>query len=135
MDLGDPKLPPRFWAKIVTQPNENPRLNDCWLWDAAIDGDGYPRFNIYVERVKRSARAHRVSYAAVKGLKVYGSRLRGVDIHHLCRMRACVRPDHLRAQDHAAHGFHHGKNRNNQEFCTRSRYCMCWNCCDERETG
>lgn len=134
MDFTDPRLPLRFWAKVVTQPNEDPRLNDCWLWDAAVDGDGYGRFGVRTGPGEwLSARAHRVAYATVKGWDVFGLELNGEDIHHLCHTRLCVRPDHLRRQPHAAHGFHHGKHRNNHDLCTRSRYCMCHDCCDERE--
>jgi len=40
-------------------------------------------------------RAHRVSYALLKGPLVDG-----LDLDHLCRVRPCVNPDHLEQVTH-----------------------------------
>jgi hypothetical protein len=33
MNFGDPRLPDRFWVKVIPEPNSG-----CWLWFAAIAG-------------------------------------------------------------------------------------------------
>jgi hypothetical protein len=58
--------------------------NGCWLWIGYTDGKGYGRFN--------KQRAHRWSYAHFVGPIPDGQVL-----DHLCRVRHCVNPDHLRA--------------------------------------
>jgi len=72
----------RFWPKVdfwAVQPNGW----HCWEWTASKDASGYGRFD-------KSLRAHRVAYE----LKA-GPIPDGLDLDHLCRNRACVRPDHL----------------------------------------
>jgi hypothetical protein len=59
----------------------------CWLWTASLDQDGYGWF-----RDGRVRRAHRVSYEHHIGPVEDGH-----DVDHICRVRHCVNPDHLRA--------------------------------------
>lgn len=57
-------------------------LTGCWLWNRSIDRHGYGRFNREL--------AHRRLY------ELYvGPIPDGLHIDHLCRVRHCVRPDHL----------------------------------------
>lgn len=56
----------------------------CWIWLSTIKSDGYGVFS------KRSA--HRVSYELHRGPIPPG-----LVIDHLCRVKACVNPDHLEA--------------------------------------
>lgn len=71
----------RFWAKVDTS-------GECWTWLAYISPDGYGRF-----LVDGSMRvAHRVAYELV-----IGPIPDGLVMDHLCRNRACVRPEHLEA--------------------------------------
>ena len=74
----------RFWAKVdqATTPN------GCWTWTAHLHENGYPRFND-----GRSGWAHRAAWEIAHGEQVP----EGMTIDHLCRNRACVRPDHLEA--------------------------------------
>jgi hypothetical protein len=59
----------------------------CWLWTGADDGYGYGRINVDGAMVK----AHRFAYEAfVAPIPA------GVQIDHICRIRACVNPAHLR---------------------------------------
>ena len=74
----------RFYAKVAL-PNEQ----GCMLWLAYVDPDGYGRFNRGGKNGKID-RAHRVSYELA-----YGEIPEGMVLDHLCRNRACVRPDHL----------------------------------------
>lgn len=72
----------RFWAKVQ-------KTDACWLWTAAIGTNGYGAFGISAGVVRS---AHRVAW-----LIEYGSMPpRNVDIDHICHVRRCVRPDHLR---------------------------------------
>jgi hypothetical protein len=58
----------------------------CWIWLLHKDRDGYG-----MERIgKRTVRAHRIAYEAR-----YGPISDGVGLDHLCRVRACINPNHL----------------------------------------
>jgi hypothetical protein len=72
---------PDFWDNVAI--NEN----DCWLWRAANDRDGYGRW--------KHRLAHRVAYEMQ-----FGKIPAGLEIDHLCRARACVNPAHLEAVLH-----------------------------------
>jgi len=75
----------RFWSKVD-------KTSTCWIWNAGKCGDGYGNFLL-----NGSYRcAHVVAWEAVKG-KVPD----GCELDHLCRNRACVRPDHLEPVTHA----------------------------------
>jgi len=66
----------RFWASIE-------KTNGCWLWHGAIGSvTGYGSLGPFT--------VHRYSYE----LHV-GPIPKGMQIDHLCRVRACVNPDHL----------------------------------------
>ena len=60
--------------------------NGCWIWTGAKTLNGYGAIN----RDGRQQRAHRFSYEAF-----VGPIPDGLHIDHLCRVRACVNPDHL----------------------------------------
>lgn len=70
-----------FW-KFVDKSGE------CWLWTRTHSPEGY---GIYTGRGKNES-AHRVSYEFSSGLKIPS----GMHIDHICRVRGCVRPEHLR---------------------------------------
>lgn len=59
----------------------------CWLWTGATQSRGYGSFGI---GAGRTALAHRVSFELHRGPIPAG-----LTIDHLCRVRRCVRPDHL----------------------------------------
>ena len=71
----------RFWRKVN-------KTETCWLWAASINSRGYGQFKMD----GRSWQAHRIAYE----LQV-GPIPDGLQIDHLCRVRACVNPDHLEA--------------------------------------
>ncbi len=59
-------------------------MGGCIIWTGHIDKDGYGKVG--------NVRAHRIAYENVCGpIPV------GLTIDHLCRVRACVNPDHLEA--------------------------------------
>jgi hypothetical protein len=61
----------------------------CWIWLLTRDAKGYGRVHHAGEGGKQ---AHRVNYEKAKGPIPSG-----LQIDHLCRMPACVNPDHLEA--------------------------------------
>lgn len=60
--------------------------NGCWIHGMALDKDGYGA----ISEKRKSKRAHIVMYESVHG-KVPD----GLQLDHLCRVRACINPDHL----------------------------------------
>lgn len=75
----------RFWAKTRTE-------GECLVWTGYTTEKGYGKFNIG----GRILRAHRVSLVAATGADIP----EGLEVDHLCAVRACVRPDHLEAVRH-----------------------------------
>ena len=76
-----PDAESRFWASIE-------RTEDCWLWARPLQPTGYGAFRIG----GKSVFAHRFSYELMVGPIPHP-----LTIDHLCRVRACVNPDHLEA--------------------------------------
>jgi hypothetical protein len=79
-------LPPHIAAKI------EPRADGCWMWTAARDRTRYG-----VVQVKRPdgrwvvQRAHRLVFKLANGYLTDG-----LQVDHVCRVRECVNPAHLR---------------------------------------
>lgn len=82
-----PSVMERFEEKVFREPNSG-----CWLWLGFINEDGYGRFSQTREKPKL---AHRFSYEYF-----VGPIPRGLEIDHKCRVRCCVRPDHLEPITH-----------------------------------
>lgn len=69
----------RFWSKV--QKTEN-----CWLWMARLDKDGYGTFKVD----GKMYRAHRFSYQLAYGVSL------GTQVaRHICDNPQCIRPDHI----------------------------------------
>lgn len=68
----------RFWSRVRVD------ANGCWMWTASCYPSGYGSSG--------TGYAHRVAYEYVKGPIPHG-----LQIDHLCRVKACVNPDHLEA--------------------------------------
>lgn len=65
-------------------------VTGCWLWMAYVGTHGYGMVGSKNGEREQSAVAHRVVYEKFKGPIPDG-----MDLDHLCRVTACVNPDHL----------------------------------------
>jgi hypothetical protein len=82
VEYGDERLPALFWDRVSPEPNTG-----CWLWTGALNDCGYGGFWL---NGKRHA-VHRLASCS------FGARtLEGHDVDHVCRVRCCVNPAHLR---------------------------------------
>lgn len=77
----------RFWQRVE-------KTDGCWLWTQACAKQGYG----VVWRVDKLLLAHRVAYELLVGPA------EGMQLHHVCGVRNCVRPDHLEAVTQLEHG-------------------------------
>ena len=76
-----PPFEERFWAKVARGDRDA-----CWLWQGSRTSGGYG----HVKVGRRFAVSHRVAYEMMRGPIP-----EGLQIDHLCRVRACVNPWHL----------------------------------------
>ena len=92
-----PPLAARFWTLVDLDgpiPAYAPDLGACWLWTGALSDRGYGAFRIG-GRSGKTVRAHRWAFEDANGPIP-----EGLEPDHLCRVRACVRPDHQEAVTH-----------------------------------
>lgn len=78
----------RFWLKVD-------KTETCWTWNASIMGTGYGCLRVD----NRTTIAHRFSYELA-----YGPIPDGMQVDHICHVRSCVNPDHLRLVNHKQNG-------------------------------
>jgi hypothetical protein len=84
-----PTLADRLWARVdKAGPTSDlrPDLGPCWLWQGPRLPNGYG----VASHKNRNRYTHRVSYELV-----VGPIPDGLQIDHLCMVRACCNPDHL----------------------------------------
>jgi hypothetical protein len=72
--------PEDFWAKVRKDPD------GCWRWTACLDRDGYAAFKMR----GKNYRGHKLAYELI-----VGPIPDGMELDHTCRVRCCVRPDHV----------------------------------------
>jgi hypothetical protein len=76
----------------------------CWIWRGRRDGSGYGQ--VYVDN--KLVGIHRYMY------RREGNRLAdGEAVHHLCGVKLCCNPDHLRAMDPSKHQTLHSRGTKN----------------------
>lgn len=71
----------KFWAHVAKDPL------GCWMWNGAKSRNGYGQFRTAKDVLHY---AHRYAYE-----QLVGPIPDGLQLDHLCKARACVRPDHL----------------------------------------
>lgn len=83
-----PIIPPhtRIMAAVTVTPG--PLDSDCWVCSLSISGNGYS--SVMLRDPRRRESSHRFMYE-----HRFGPIPDGLVIDHLCRVRACVNPDHL----------------------------------------
>lgn len=84
----------RFLSKVNKNgplPPKHPELGPCWLWKPSPGAGGYCYFTVN----GKPKLAHRVSCEHFNGAIPAG-----YDVDHLCEVRNCVRPSHLKARTH-----------------------------------
>ncbi len=83
----------RFWSYVDMAgpiPDPSPGLSNCWLWTGYQDRRGYGRF--YIKgRAAHGILAHQF---------LAGRPPAGLESDHLCRVPACVRPQHIEFVSH-----------------------------------
>ena len=88
-----PSWEKRFWAKVNKNgPIATARLGRCWQWTGGTKGKGYAEFHFE----GRGHSAHRFLWIATRGPIP-----KGMDVHHKCNNRRCVRLSHLEVLTHA----------------------------------
>lgn len=74
----------RLWTRITWE------SSDCWIWTGGRNAQGYGVISLTAAFVRYRYPAHRVLYE-----RLIGPIPEGLQLDHLCRVHACVRPDHL----------------------------------------
>lgn len=72
-----------FWQKVD-------KTDSCWIWTGSKSKSGYGLLDV----AGKLQRPHRYAFVACGGTIP-----KGLHLDHLCRNRACVRPDHLEVVD------------------------------------
>jgi hypothetical protein len=67
----------------------------CWLWPGRVNENGYGRVSVKIEFQDRQVYTHRLMW-----LVENGPIPEGLELDHLCRVRACCNPDHLEPVTH-----------------------------------
>ena len=94
------------------------RTKTCWLWIGSKNTHGYGQITVG----GRCRHAFRIAYELR-----YGPVAKGHEVDHICRVRACVNPDHLQEVTKKENAENRGPNRTNTSgargvsWCARTR--------------
>lgn len=88
----------RFFSNISLEPS------GCWLWTGEVNRDGYGVFYCG----SREYKAHRIAVEMFRG-KIP----KGLHGHHVCKVKACVNPDHISIVTAEEHGKIHSSDPEN----------------------
>jgi len=81
----------RFWPRVDKNGPLHPTLGRCWVWTGDTSSSGYGRFYL----LGRQMASHVVSWWWANGPVP-----EGLELDHLCRVRACCNPEHLEPVTH-----------------------------------
>lgn len=73
---------------------EHTKYGRCWIWTGAVHAHGYGRCH-----TTKHKPAHRVSYEIFNCCKLAP----GIHIHHKCKNKLCINPEHLQELTNAEH--------------------------------
>lgn len=102
-----PRSPyPDVFTRLVANTHEPDNEQSCWLWAGKRCRTGYGRVNLYVPGLGKvvTLSSHVVIYVAFNGRPRNVNELwlmycdvmhSGLEIDHLCCMRACLNVDHI----------------------------------------
>lgn len=89
----------RFWPRVNKNgpvPEYAPHLGACWIWTGGKSSEGYGHFQAGTGNLtSRQMQAHQFAFEELIGPVPFG-----LVLDHLCRIRLCVRPDHLEPVTH-----------------------------------
>lgn len=89
----------RFWSYVE-------KTDSCWLWIGGKNPSGYGCYRVG----KKTRKAHRISYELLRG-PIPGDMF----LDHICHVRACINPSHLRTTTFKLNQENRdGANRNNK---------------------
>lgn len=67
----------------------------CTLWTGCVSKKGYGKMSVMVNGKRTTVDVHRIAY-----MEYIGPIPDGLEVHHECRVRNCINPEHLRAITH-----------------------------------
>lgn len=89
MGLRGPKVRPVMERILMrTEIVDMGHLTPCWIWGGYTGNGGYGQ--VLVDSSRRKGNVHRVAYE-----HIIGPVPKGLLLDHLCRVPACLNPDHL----------------------------------------
>lgn len=88
--LTDSARSARFWGNVARA-----AANACWPWARAANGSGYGVHRCGAGGVSYTTMAHRVAWSLANGRAIPDGKV----IDHICGMRLCCNPAHLRVVD------------------------------------
>lgn len=86
------------------------KTESCWIWTGPVQSAGY---GIHSQHGLQFL-AHRFSYVRVKGIIPFGK-----DLHHRCRNKICVNPDHLEIVSRKYHDDSGPSVNRKKQFCRK----------------
>src|ERR1700677_4141928 len=88
-------LAQRFWAQVDRETSPHSwNGTRCWDWTGKRNPYGYG--TIYFE-------GETYSSCRFFWMHIFGRKCLMKDVHHRCRNKLCIRPDHLQALTHSEH--------------------------------
>lgn len=77
----------KFNISFIPEPNSG-----CWLWEGAVDKNGYDTIRFSIDSVNKNFFAHRISF-----IIEHGEIPTNKQINHKCDNKLCISPYHLYA--------------------------------------